>query len=212
MEADFWHARWDAMEIGFHEGAANDLLVRHLPSLDLPEGARIFVPLCGKARDMAWLAAQGFEVVGVELSVKAVGQFFEEMDVTPEIAGHGELTRYSAGSVTIYAGDLFALDATTLSGMDAVYDRASLVAMPASMRDDYARQIRVLTPDAKRLLITFAYDQSEMDGPPFSIDTAEVERLFAKDYDLTCLEERDVEGGLKGRIPATEAAWRMVPR
>lgn len=212
MEADFWHARWDAMEIGFHEGTANDLLVRHFPSLDLPEGARIFVPLCGKARDMTWLAAQGFEVVGVELSVKAVGQFFDEMDVAPEIAGHGELTRYSAGSVTIYAGDLFALDATTLSGMDAVYDRASLVAMPASMRDDYARQIRVLTPDAKRLLITFAYDQSEMDGPPFSIDTAEVERLFAKDYDLTCLEERDVEGGLKGRIPATEAAWRMVPR
>ncbi|GGD32415.1 thiopurine S-methyltransferase [Croceicoccus pelagius] len=212
MEADFWHARWDAMEIGFHEGAANDLLVRHLPSLDLPAGARVFVPLCGKARDMAWLAAQGFEVVGVELSMKAVDQFFEEMDVAPEIAGHGELTRYSAGSVTIYAGDLFALDATTLSGMDAVYDRASLVAMPASMRDDYARQIRALTPDAKRLLITFAYDQSEMDGPPFSIDTAEVERLFAKDYDLTCLEERDVEGGLKGRIPATEAAWRMVPR
>ncbi|MBS7668308.1 thiopurine S-methyltransferase [Croceicoccus gelatinilyticus] len=212
MEADFWHARWDAMEIGFHEGEANDLLVRHLPSLDLAEGARIFVPLCGKAHDMAWLAAQGFEVVGVELSAKAVGQFFEEMDVAPEIAGHGSLTRFSAGSITIYAGDLFALDGATLSGVDAVYDRASLVAMPASMRDNYAHQVRALTPAAKRLLITFAYDQSQMEGPPFSINTAEVERLFAGDYDLTCLEERDVEGGLKGRIPATEAAWRMIPR
>lgn len=212
MEADFWHARWDAMEIGFHEGEANDLLVRHLPSLDLAEGARIFVPLCGKAHDMAWLAAQGFEVVGVELSAKAVGQFFEEMDVAPEIAGHGSLTRFSAGSITIYAGDLFALDGATLSGVNAVYDRASLVAMPASMRDNYAHQVRALTPAAKRLLITFAYDQPQMEGPPFSINTAEVERLFAGEYDLTCLEERDVEGGLKGRIPATEAAWRMIPR
>lgn len=212
MEADFWHARWDAMEIGFHEGAANDLLVRHLPSLNLAEGARVFVPLCGKAHDMAWLAAQGFEVVGVELSAKAVGQFFEEMDVAPEIAGHGSLTRFSAGAITIYAGDLFALDGATLSGVDAVYDRASLVAMPATMRDNYAQQVRALTPSAKRLLITFAYDQSQMEGPPFSIDTAEVARLFAGDYDLTCLEERDVEGGLKGRIPATEAAWRMIPR
>lgn len=212
MEADFWHARWDAMEIGFHEGAANDLLVRHLPSLDLATGARVFVPLCGKAHDMAWLAAQGFEIIGVELSAKAVGQFFEETGAAPEITAHGKLTRYSADAVTIYAGDLFALDGAALGRIDAVYDRASLVAMPGSMRDPYARQIRALAPAAKRLLITFAYDQAEMEGPPFSIDTAEVERLFAGNYDLTCLEERDVEGGLKGRVPASEAAWRLVPR
>ncbi|WP_144095654.1 thiopurine S-methyltransferase [Croceicoccus sediminis] len=212
MEADFWHARWDAMEIGFHEGTANELLVRHLPALNLAPGSRIFVPLCGKAQDMVWLAGQGFEVVGVELSAKAVGQFFEEMDVEPDIAGHGPLTRFSAGSITIYSGDLFALDGAALGAVDAIYDRASLVAMPGSMRDSYSRQLRALAPSASRLLITFAYDQAQMEGPPFSIDTAEVERLFAENYDLTCLEERAVEGGLKGRIPASEAAWRMLPR
>lgn len=204
MDPDFWHARWQADGIGFHEGQANDLLVRHLPALGLKPGARILVPLCGKAQDLPWLAARGFAVIGVELSMKAVTQLYAEMAATPQIERAGALTRYEARGVTVYAGDIFALDAETLGPVDAVYDRAATVALPAGMRERYAAKLAELAAGAPRLLITFAYDQSLAEGPPFSVDAAEVARLYGA---ATLLEKREVEGGLKGRIPASEAAW-----
>lgn len=212
MEPEFWHSRWQANEIGFHEGRANDLLVAHLPALCLPDGARIFVPLCGKAQDLPWLASQGYDVVGVELSPMAVAQLFKELAITPQIEPAGALTKYSGGGMTIFAGDLFALHPGDIGPIDAIYDRASLVALPRAMRDTYAAKLHELAPGAQRLLITFEYDQSMADGPPFSIPEAEVRRLLDADYTLGLLESRPVEGGLKGRIPADEAAWKISPK
>lgn len=85
MQADFWHARWANNQIGFHLDEINPYLMRHLSRLRLQAGERILVPLCGKTLDLAWLAAQGLEVLGVELSEKAVSDFFEEHDLRPEI-------------------------------------------------------------------------------------------------------------------------------
>lgn len=67
MEPGFWQARWETKQIGFHEGKPNAYLVRHLPRLGLAPGARIFLPLCGKTRDIAYLLGQGFAVAGAEL-------------------------------------------------------------------------------------------------------------------------------------------------
>ena len=43
------------------------------------------MPLCGKSLDMVWLAAQGHEVLGVELAPLAVEQFFAENELRPVI-------------------------------------------------------------------------------------------------------------------------------
>lgn len=212
MEPDFWHERWQANEIGFHEGRANDLLVRHLAALGLPPGARLFLPLCGKAQDIPWLMAQGYEVVGIDLSPIAVSDLFREIGKIPSISGQGALTRHEIAALTVFAGDIFALDAAQLGPVDAVYDRAALVALPGTMRESYAAQIRALAPDAARLVIAFEYDQSVMEGPPFSVPEEEMVRLFAADYTLELLERQDVPGGLKGQAPATEAAWLLTPR
>lgn len=56
----------------------------------------MFVPLCGKSRDMGWLRAQGFTVVGAELSRLAVEQFFGELGLAPEISSAGRLERFEA--------------------------------------------------------------------------------------------------------------------
>ena len=211
MEPQFWHSRWQANEIGFHEGRPNDLLVAHLSDLDLEKDARLFVPLCGKAQDLPWLASQGFGVVGVELSAAAVAQLFAEAGVKPTIARAGTLTRYSGGGMTIYAGDLFALTREDIGEIDAIYDRASLVALPHGMRTRYAAKLHELAGTAKRLLITFEYDQLLADGPPFSIGDAEIARLFGSDYTAEKREDREVAGGLKGKTPAREAAWILTP-
>ncbi len=78
MNAEFWHSRWQEKRIGFNQSAVNPLLINYFKQLNLPAGSLVFVPLCGKSIDMAWLAAQGYDVVGVELVETAVQAFFTE--------------------------------------------------------------------------------------------------------------------------------------
>lgn len=78
MEPEFWHQRWEANQIGFHEGQVNAHLARHYAHLELVPGQTVFVPLCGKSVDLRWLADRGSHVLGVELSPIAVGSFFAE--------------------------------------------------------------------------------------------------------------------------------------
>lgn len=70
MQADFWQARWQRNEIGFHLSEVNPYLLRHWPTLGLSADSRVLVPLCGKSLDLSWLAGQGHAVLGVELAEK----------------------------------------------------------------------------------------------------------------------------------------------
>lgn len=211
MEADFWHRRWTKNEIGFHEGQANALLVRHLEALKLTKGCRLFLPLCGKTRDIAWLLEQGFQVVGAELSEIAVQDLFKDLAVTPNISIHGKLQQYSAENICIYVGDIFDLSSAVLGFVDAVYDRAALVALPATMREQYTQHVMQLTENAPQLLICFEYDQTIMDGPPFAIDSEQVTQYYAHHYSLTLLETVDLPKGLRGAADAKESAWYLAP-
>lgn len=211
MEADFWHTRWENMQIGFHEGTVNRLLAAHLGALRLDPGARIFLPLCGKTRDIAWLLGQGYHVAGAELSDIAVRQLFEELGVTPEVTDHGTLRGYAAPGVTVFAGDIFALTPDLLGPVDAIYDRAALVALPSDMRARYTAHMLALTATAPQLIVTFQYDPSVMAGPPFSVTAQEVQAHYALHYRITPLADLDVPGGLKGFCPARELALHLAP-
>ncbi|SHE92753.1 thiopurine S-methyltransferase [Microbulbifer donghaiensis] len=209
MEANFWHRKWADNEIGFHASEANPLLVKHFGALSLTTGSRVFVPLCGKTLDIAWLLAQGYRVVGAELSRLAIEQLFEGLGVKPEIAQVGNILHFRAESIDVFVGDIFDLSAETLGQVDAVYDRAALVALPEDMRKRYTRHLLEITQSAPQLLITFEYDQSLQPGPPFSISSAEVEQHYSDHYALTLAESQDVAGGLKGKCAATESAWLL---
>lgn len=208
MEADFWHKRWEAGQIGFHQGKPNAHLVDHIKTLNLPEGTRVFLPLCGKTHDIAWLLAEGYHVIGAELSALAIDQLFSELGVTPDSTDLGPLKRLSADSIDIYVGDIFDLTLETIGPVDVTYDRAALVALPAGMRAKYAAHLTAITATAPQLVITFQYDQSLIDGPPFSIAADDLRALYDKTYKLTCLAHDDAKGGLKGH-PATEEIWHL---
>ncbi len=210
MEADFWHARWEKNEIGFHLGDANPALVKYFGKLKLAKGARVFVPLCGKTLDIGWLLGQGFRVAGAELSELAIQQLFEELGARPTVTQVGSLRKYSALSIDIFVGDIFELDAAALGQIDATYDRAALVALPPDMRTRYTAHLRAITGDAPQLLLTFEYDQSVMPGPPFSIPKDEVQDHYAKAYDVTMISSHDVPGGIKGLAPAMETIWLLT--
>ena len=210
MEANFWIERWEKNEIGFHRADANPALVAHFGKLNLTPGARVFVPLCGKTLDIAWLLGQGFRVAGAELSELAIQQLFEELGARPTVTPAGALKRYSADGIDIFVGDIFELDAEALGDIDATYDRAALVALPPDMRLRYTAHLRAITDGAPQLLLTFEYDQSVMPGPPFSIPKDEVQDHYAKAYDVTMITSQDVPGGIKGLAPAMETIWLLT--
>ena len=209
MEASFWHQKWEKGDIAFHQSEGNPLLREHLKKLNLAMGSRVFLPLCGKTRDLAWLLKSGYRVVGAELNELAINELFNNLGVEPKITRVGKLTLYHAKDIDIFVGDIFDVSAEVLGLVDAVYDRAALVALPASMRDQYTSHLMKITNVAPQLLICYEYNQQLMDGQPFSISEAEVKNHYAAAYQLKAVENKDVVGGLKGEVASIETVWLL---
>lgn len=193
VDNQHWLDRWQDNRIGFHESEVNLYLQKHLPVFSLPAGCPIFLPLCGKALDIDWLAAQGFEVIGIELSRIAIEAFFEENRLDYERFDSDRFGVYKSGNITLLQGDFFDLRNDDLGACGLVYDRAALIAMAESMRPRYCEHMLSIVPAASSmLLITLEYDQSEMSGPPFAVLRDEVERYYSTAFSITLLESNDV--------------------
>ena len=193
MDPGFWRERWREGRIGFHQDRATPLLEQHWQAVGAPAGARVLVPLCGKSLDMDWLATQGHEVLGVEVSELAVRQFFGERGLEPQVRSTTNGVHFRSGPIEIVCGDAFALDAGLLASCDAVFDRAALIALPPDMRRRYAETVYARLPGACRgLLVTLDYPQMEKAGPPFSVDGADVEMLFRGAWRLSLLDRHDI--------------------
>ncbi|WP_076012348.1 thiopurine S-methyltransferase [Alteromonas abrolhosensis] len=214
MEHSFWHSKWQKNEIGFHEPEGNALLVKYSSFLigdDSPSSSssRIFVPLCGKTRDIGWLLAQGCEVVGAELSEVAIIQLFEELGVEPTVTTTSNGKIYAKDGLAIYVGDIFKLTSSDLGDVKGIYDRAALVALPSPLREQYAAHLMAITQCAPQLIISFEYDQDEMAGPPFSVNEKTVDALYSADYNIQRLERSVLEGGLKGKVDADNLVFAL---
>lgn len=196
MDPSFWHDRWDKQDIGFHQADIHALLPAYWPRLELASDAPVFVPLCGKSLDMVWLAQQGHRVIGAELSQRAIDDFFAERGLTPSTRASGSFTVKSGGPYELWCGDFFELPREAVAGVAGVYDRAALIALPPSLWERYAETLASLLPaQARMLLITLEYEQTQMAGPPFSVPGDQVRALFAGSYQLDELGRRDVLDG-----------------
>ena len=211
MEHDFWHNKWASGQIGFHQAEYNAFLVRHFESLKLTIGDTVFVPLCGKTRDIHWLLNQGHKVIGCELNEDAVKALFNDLNLEPEVTRIDGLQRYCADSLTVWVGDFFRLKAHHLHRVDAVYDRAAVVALPPDMRVRYTEHLLKMTFNAPQLLITYCYDQTIVSGPPFSVPDAEVEQHYSGVFTLQRLESESEPLGMKGKADCTESCWVLTP-
>ncbi len=227
MEIDFWLDRWNHDKIGFHQDQVNPYLVYFYgekgPAVEQRDKLKVFVPLCGKSKDMLWLAQNHYEVFGVECSDRAVKSFFEEnglgyKHVEREGAGFYQSENDPFSRIEIFQGDFFALEEDALDGVTDIFDRASLVALPVDMRANYVNKITALQQSGTRtLLVTLNFDPSEMNGPPFSVTDEEVMDLYAESYKIDKLIEKDVieiETGLKNRglTALTEAVFKLVKK
>ncbi|WP_163132861.1 thiopurine S-methyltransferase [Agarivorans sp. Alg241-V36] len=209
MHEQFWHQKWEKDEIGFHEGEVNRFLYEYFDALRLPVGARVFVPLCGKTRDIAWLLDQGMKVVGAELSEHAIKQLFAELNIEPRVAVLADGFHYSSTNIDIFVANIFSLNSELLGEVNAIYDRGALVALPEDIRTRYAQMLASITNQASQLVVTYNYEQSQYSGPPFALAESEIERLYASTYGLKKLASRqETEGFAKG-IAVENAVWLL---
>ena len=215
MKADFWHERWQQNQIGFHQDDINAHLETFWSSLSVTAESTVFVPLCGKSRDMLWLRQQGHKVLGIELSPIAVKDFFAENNLQAEITQQGKFERWECDGLAILVGDFFELTAADLQMCESVYDRASLIALPPEMRTDYAEHFhRIIAENVPVLLVTIEYEQSLVSGPPFSVSADEVERYYSDYYKVNLIEDIDALDTLprfrsKGVNSLREKVWML---
>ncbi len=216
MEEQFWRARWDAGQIGFHQSEVHEDLVR--------EGARwlgeqpgaVLVPLCGKSLDLLWLAERA-PVLGVELVEAAVAAFFAERGLSASRATTGAYTAWTAPELprlTLLQGDIFALESLgeRLSTITHVWDRAALVALPRDARAAYAANLSRLLPGARLLLNTFDIGPDEGHGPPFSVTSEEVATLYAgrpREERHRCLSEPSPAHKARGVQELLTLTWEI---
>jgi thiopurine S-methyltransferase len=159
----------------------------------LPSGARILVPLCGKSLDLGWLKDQGYNVVGVELAEQAVSELFEQLEVEPTRTPDGPFEIWESPGLSVYVGDIFELTADLAGTFDALWDRAALIALNPTDRTRYAPHVSsFLKKDSSVLLSVLLYDQQKMSGPPFSVTDDEIYRLYAACQSLEKLQSKNV--------------------
>lgn len=206
MDPEFWHNKWQKNDIAFDQATPNEHLIEFFPKIKLKKGSSVFVPLCGKTIDMLWLIKQGYHVKGVELSEVACQQFFEQHQLSYAVSQQYEFKLFKSEQVTLFAGDFFKMTQEMLGDLHAIYDRAALIALSEALRFEYVQQlVNLVKQPVPILLISSSYNQSEMDGPPFSIPESEVNRLFSKkcaiqkilDRDASALPPHLVERGLR---------------
>jgi len=227
MNPEFWQKRWQEGRIGFNQSTVNPLLIEYFNRLNLTAGSRVFVPLCGKSIDMVWLATQDYDVVGVELVETAVQEFFAEQNIEPTVYQQADnpMIKYYQGQlsgqvITLWVADIFALTAKDIGSIDAVYDKAALIALPDDMRVRYSEQVRKLSSDTSKvnganneitpqLLLTLHYDQRKKNGPPFSIDDEQIQQYYGQHYQISELTSEPTSIGSTPELTVTEHVWLL---
>ncbi len=213
---------WRNDQTDFHQQQVNPLLTRFWPSLNLKKPGCIFVPLCGKSLDLIWLAQQGYNVVGVELSPVAAKAFFEENKLTPHKSKNGEFVVWESGQIKILCGDFFRLTLSDLGEIDVVYDRAALTALPESLRTHYVAHLSAIVPPACSIFLLTTEDArpaEDMETHSMSkgVIDKEITGLYENHFiiDIAHTEpawESDSAEPDKSHIAVEHKVYRLMPR
>ena len=214
MQNSYWLNKWQACDIPFHEAHVNADLITYINTLNLNRGDNIFVPLCGKTKDMLWLAEKEFNIFGVELSPIACNDFFSELNIKPRITQLAKFTKYQHSNIELFCGNLFDLTNIDLPPIHAVYDCKALIALPPDSRKKYYDHIINCIGTKIKILLLTRETTCQVQPPPFPISEEEVNLLYGSCFDvqllkcssLTNIPERLLK---KGYIEMTESVYVM---
>ena len=188
MDKDFWQSKWIKNEIGFHEGKPNDFLVKYFDHIRSNDKLSALLPLCGISQDILWLSNRCEKVTGIEIHKPALERFLVENGITDFVTIDTlNSTKFSFDNVDLIACDFLKFE--DQQSFNFIFDRASLVALPKEIRVTYVNKCaNILMKGGKILLVSFEYDNSLFVGPPFSIASAEIERLYERNFAIRLLD------------------------
>jgi len=159
----------------------------------------ILVPLCGKAVEISYFTTvlSSSKVVGVDGVQQAIDEFISEnksLEIILKPAEDDTTTKFSrfvGKNIELLCGDFFDLvsDEIISTGgdkFDFIWDRASMVAIEPKLRESYVMQLsKLIRPGGSILLVAWdrrsGTEEAKSDGPPFSLNEAEVRTLFEKE-------------------------------
>ena len=194
MELSYWLSRWKKGHTGFHMNEGYPELRTHWPMLPIPSNPIVLIPLAGKSLDIQWISERAQKVICNEISSIAIEQFFnqQEMDFTKSTFSSFQI--YQSNNIEFWCGDFMKLPEHKMGELDLIYDKASIVALPDKTRQTYANKISALSCGKTKVLMhLLSYNQSEMNGPPFSVDPNEINRLFSEKFDIQILQKNSLE-------------------
>ncbi|MFT6159001.1 MAG: thiopurine S-methyltransferase [Myxococcota bacterium] len=208
MEPEFWQAKWDAGQIGFHSNAVHTDLHDHGEDWLAGGPHQILVPLCGKSVDLAWLAEKGHQVIGLELAKNAVVALFADAGLTPTWSTVPGGERAQSGNLTVYSGNLFDISPSTIGPITRVWDRAAFIALHPDQRAAYVAHLRAcMAPQAKLMMNVLHYDPSVMDGPPWSVDDPIVGKYYPEATRLGSRDALDDRWKSRGHKRVEAVTW-----
>ena len=166
QEAHHHENNKDQKRVGGHGTEVDQYLLRHLNSLtEGKDNLSIFITLCGNSPDLAWLCEKGYDVVGCEISEKAVKQLFENKvlggKIDYEMKEEGDVKIYSATNgmkLKVYVGDFFGALSPDMTGtFDCIWDCHGIISVPANLHTTYAEKvIKFLKPGGRMLFSTLS--------------------------------------------------------
>ena len=181
---------------GHHGTEVDKHLKRHLNSLtEGKENLSIFVTLCGNSPDLVWLCEKGYQVVGCELSPKAVEQLFENRvlggKIVHEVNDEGGIKTFTATDgkkLKVYVGDFFGpLSADVTGVFDCIWDCHGIISVDANLHGQYAEKVSTfLKPGGRMLFSTLDHDET-VGHRPVPVSTSRLAELFP-DFNVEVLE------------------------
>lgn len=143
---------------------------RSAPASGRIEG-RVLVPGCGTGHDVRLLAAQGAEVIGLDLAPSAL----KKAESFPK-----------AGRESYEWGDFLNLEAAYHGAFDWVVEHTCLCAIERSEREAYVNSLKLALKPGGQYLAIFFREVSDYtgDGPPHPIAAEDIDALFGRDFEV----------------------------
>ena len=150
----------------------------------------VLIPGCGAAYELVYFCDAGWEATAIDFSPAAVER---ARAITGQWSGR------------VVEADFFAYQPPP--GLDMMYERAFLCALPRAMWPDVARRWAQLLPPGGVLAGYFFFDDAPK-GPPFGIGRDALDALLLGDFE--CVEDAEVADSIP--VFAGKERWMVWRR
>ncbi len=194
----FWASAYDGRsyrDLPWFEPTPSAHVARAVSDAFLPAGASVLDVGCGAGSNVLFLARNGFDAHGIDLSPGAISAALER-------------AREEKLSPGLRVGDALALEFPA-ARFDGLIDNGCFHTLPLASRATYAREVsRVLRPGGVLLLSWVAREHTTPWGPPHRPSLAEVTKVLERDF---LFVRTEFHRGADGEGPSTYDA-RLVRR